>query len=102
MLTNATARGETPFNLAMQLTNRLNVDLVAAYRIARTETAHAQISGQVSKYKEYGFTTGIFNATDPCQECELLDGQEFSLDEIERMIPKHPNCECSFLLKTGE
>jgi hypothetical protein len=29
-----------------------------------------------------------------CEECEALEGKEFSLQEIEDMIPYHPNCRC--------
>ena len=92
------SRGETPYNMAQGIVQRLEVDEYCAYRIARTETAHFQIKGQTDKYKEMGFTHGIFNATDPCDECKKLDGNKFTLDELSTMIPVHPNCECSFLL----
>lgn len=49
------AQGSNPFKIATALVDRLNVDLYSAYRIARTETAHAQIKGQTDKYKEMGF-----------------------------------------------
>lgn len=93
-----TARGETPYAIASGIKKRLDVDLYSAYRIARTETAHAQIKGQVDKYEEMGFNRAIWLATDACDECAELDGQEFDLDVIQTMIPRHPNCECSFLL----
>ena len=92
-------RGETPYAISQGIVKRLAVDEYSAYRIARTETAHAQIVGQVSKYKEMGFTHGRFNASDPCDDCGKLDGQLFTLDELQTMIPRHPNCECSFLLE---
>ena len=97
-----TAQGVSPFKLAQEITKNLQTDLYSAYRIARTETAHAQIQGQADKYKEIGFTKAIWLATDACEECEALDGQEFSLDEIQRMLPRHPNCTCSFLLEVGD
>ena len=99
-LSDYAARGETPYNMAQGIVKRLEVDEYAAYRIARTETAHFQVKGQIDKYKELGFTHGRFNATDPCDDCAALDGLLFTLDELESMIPKHPNCECSFLLET--
>lgn len=95
-------RGKSPYQVAQGVVARLGVDESSAYRIARTETAHAQIVGQANKYKEYGFTHGRFHANDPCDECGELDGQLFTLDELKRMIPRHPNCECSFLLEVQE
>lgn len=92
-------RGKSPYQVAQGVVARLGVDEVAAYRIVRTETAHAQIIAQTNKYKEMGFTHGRFCAKDPCDECGELDGQLFTLDELEHMIPRHPNCECSFLLE---
>ena len=29
-----------------------------------------------------------------CPKCEALDGKIFTLDEIEPMIPLHPQCRC--------
>ena len=29
-----------------------------------------------------------------CSQCLALQGKIFSLDEIEPMIPLHPNCRC--------
>ena len=94
-----TARGVTPFTLAQEITNKLGMDLASAYRLARTEAAHVSISSQTNKYKELGLTHARFFATDACAECMDLDGQLFTLDEIETVIPRHPNCTCSFLLE---
>ena len=94
-----TAKGESPYKLSQEIVKNLGADEYCAYRIARTETAHAQIKAQVDKYKEYGFTHGRYYATDPCEDCSKLHGQPFTLDEIQTLIPKHPNCECSFLVE---
>ena len=94
-----TAKGESPYKLSQKIVENLGADEYCAYRIARTETAHAQIKAQVDKYKEYGFTHGRYYATDPCEDCSKLHGQPFTLDEIQTLIPKHPNCECSFLVE---
>jgi len=93
-------RGSSPFKLAQELTKRVGVDTYSAYRIARTETAHAQVMGQAEKYKELGFTQAKWFATDACDECAALNGQVFNLNTIQSMLPRHPNCECSFLLVT--
>lgn len=98
-LGDAVMRGENSFQVAKGVAARLDVDMAAAQRIVRTETAHAQTVAQTHKYKEMGFTHARFNATDPCDECGQYDGRLFTLDEIESLIPVHPNCECSFLLE---
>ena len=96
------ARGVSPYEISRGIVERLGVDEYCAYRIARTETAHAQIASTASKYKSMGFTHCRFNATDPCEDCKALHGKLFTLDEIQGVIPKHPNCECSFLLEVGD
>ena len=96
-----TAKGESPYKLSQEIVKNLGADEYCAYRIARTETAHAQVKGQVDKYKSMGFTHCRFNATDPCDDCSTLDGELFTLDEIETLIPRHPNCECGFLLEVN-
>lgn len=97
-LGDAIMRGKGSYETARAVAARLGVDESYAYRLVRTETAHAQIQGETDKYKQYGFNYGFFKATDPCDECGQLDGKRFTLDELSHMIPRHPNCECSFLI----
>jgi len=91
-------RGESAYNMSRHIFRRINVQEYCSYRIARTETAHVQVMSQVDKYKTMGFTTGTFYANDPCIECQEYDGRSFPLDRIQQLIPKHPNCTCSFLI----
>ena len=100
-LADSAARGLTSFEIAQEIKRRLRSNRFCAYRIARTETAHAQVMGQCDKYREYGFTHGVFQAVDPCGERAEHDGQRYTLTEIQRLIPKHPNCTCSFLVDAG-
>lgn len=97
-LADSAARGLGSFQIAMEIQSRLKSNIFCAYRIARTETAHAQVMGQTERYMEYGFTHGYYLATDPCDECGYHDGQRYTLRELQQLIPKHPNCTCSFLL----
>lgn len=99
-LADSAARGVSSYQIATEIERRLRSNLYCAYRIARTETAHAQIMGQTEKYQEYGFTHGIFLADDPCDECGYYDGNRYTLKELQGMLPKHPNCTCSFLVDT--
>lgn len=95
-------RGETVYTITKEIQKRLNVSLSNAYRLARTETAHAQISANVARYKEMGWEYGKVSADRysdrTCEECLDLDGQIFTLDEIETKLPIHPSCRCSFVL----
>lgn len=100
-LSDLVMRGKSPYQISKGVVARLGVDENAAYRIVRTETAHAQVTGQADKYKAMGFTHGRFHATDPCEDCGELDGKLFTLDELKTMLPRHPNCECSFLLEVN-
>lgn len=104
------ARGESPYSIAQGIVKRLAVDEYCAFRIARTETAHAQVKGMTDKYREMGFTHGKYLAREEakitpqgvkeaCDICQELNGKIFTLKELESMIPKHPNCECSFTLE---
>jgi len=66
-------------------------------RIARTETAKALSEGELQGYKQMGVEKVRFNA-DPecCDLCAELDGQVYTIDEAQGVIPVHPNCECTF------
>jgi SPP1 gp7 family putative phage head morphogenesis protein len=71
-----------------------------AATIARTEVIRAHHAATINEYRSWGaegvnvqaeWSTAGFNV---CEECEELQGKIFSLDEIESMIPVHPNCRC--------
>ena len=62
--------------------------------IARTETAFADVQGNVALYREAGVESLEWLAadTEPCDECEALDGKPVGLDG--ELPPLHPNCRC--------
>ncbi len=71
-----------------------------AATLARTEIIRAHHAATIQEYRNWGaegvnvqaeWSTAGF---DVCEECEELQGKVFSLDEIEGMIPVHPNCRC--------
>lgn len=69
--------------------------------MARTETIRAHHLGMVQEYKNWG-VAGVQvqaewkTAEDDrvCEECAHMEGQIFTLKEVEGMIPKHPGCRC--------
>ena len=72
-----------------------------AEMMARTEILRSFHSANIQELRNWGVlglkvkgewkTAGDLRV---CDICESLDGQIFSLDEIEGMIPVHPNCRC--------
>lgn len=69
--------------------------------LARTETIRAHHQGMVQEYKNWAadgfviqaeFTTAGDDRV--CTECAGYHGNRYSLDEIEHLIPIHPQCRC--------
>ena len=72
-----------------------------ALTIARTEIVRAHHLATIQEYRNWGVlgikVMGEWSTTNDdrvCNECASLDGKIFTLDEIEPMIPRHPNCRC--------
>ena len=69
--------------------------------LARTEIIRAHHVAMIQEYKNWG-VEGIMvkgewkTAGDErvCEKCAELEGRIFTLDEIEGMIPYHPQCRC--------
>lgn len=89
---------------ALELTDTLGRFIPAMRRaqmIARTETVRAQHLANIQEYRNWN-VPGVrvkaewVTAQDDrvCSSCASLEGQVFSLDVIEGMIPAHPNCRC--------
>lgn len=73
---------------------------VRARTLARTEVIRAHHAATIQEYRNFGlagvkvqaeWSTAGFNV---CDECASLEGKIYTLDEIEGLIPKHPNCRC--------
>ena len=98
-LSDALVQGKSPWEIAKAMSDRLEVSRENAFRLVRTETAHAQVYAQTQRYKEYGFTEGRFLASaKSCPECRELDGNVYALDKLESMLPVHPRCTCTYTL----
>ena len=96
------AEGRGPRQIARILNKE--VDGVGRHRsilLARTETIRAHHVATINTYREAG-VEGVSvlaewsTAGDDrvCSICESLEGKVFTLDEIEGMIPAHPQCRC--------
>lgn len=110
-LAEAIAEGRNPREMARMLQKNVtglapskSQALVRARAIARTETIRAHHSARVQEFRNAG-VEGVkikvewHAAFEPCPLCADLDGEIFTLDEVENMIPAHPNCRCVALPK---
>lgn len=73
-----------------------------AETIARTETAYADVAGNLIGWQESGVVQGkewILAQDQYCDDCADMDGQIVALDEDfpEGDPPLHPNCRCDVL-----
>lgn len=102
-LADALVQGKSPWEIAKSMSDTMGVSRRNAYRLVRTETAHAQTYAQTERYKQYGFTKGKFLASpECCEHCHEHDGEIFTLDELEKLLPVHPNCRCTYQLVRGD
>jgi len=72
-----------------------------AQMLARTEIIRAHHVATIQEYRNYGVagvnvqaewkTAGDMRV---CDVCSSMEGQTFTLDQIEKMIPAHPMCRC--------
>jgi len=69
--------------------------------MARTEVIRAHHQATVQEYRNWGLEGVVvkaeFSAAGDervCNQCADLDGSVYTLDEIEKMIPVHPQCRC--------
>ncbi|MDP3124598.1 MAG: phage minor head protein [Thiobacillus sp.] len=75
--------------------------------IARTETARADIEGNLTGYRELGVAKKQWlTAPDCCDECHEIDGMTVGIDEEfpggVQGAPLHPNCRCDVLPITDD
>ena len=84
--------------------NQVNYFLPAERRaeiLARTEVIRAHHQATIQEYKNWGVegvnVQGEWKTAGDgrvCEECEALEGQIFTLEEINNKIPLHPQCRC--------
>lgn len=69
--------------------------------LARTEIIRAHHHGMMQEYRNWGvegvevqaeFRTAGDDRV--CPDCEALEGQVYSLDEVQNLLPLHPMCRC--------
>ena len=112
LLAEGMASGTNPRDTALAIDKALDIGKARANTIARTETIRAHHIGSINTYRQAGVEgvrvlaelltvageSGDFDAMHVCEDCADLQEQTskepMSLDEIEPLIPVHPNCRC--------
>lgn len=91
--------------IAREMTRRIDgISRQRSLTIARTEVVHAHAEGQLDSFERLGVTQlGVraewVTAGDErvCPLCAPLQGRTFTIKQARGMIPKHPNCRCSWV-----
>ena len=102
ILTAGIMDGKNPLQLAREINKNVKgMPLTKSRTLARTEIIRAHHRATVQEYrnaqaqgvkvKAEWSTAGDSRV---CAICAGLEGKEYTLDEVEGMIPAHPNCRC--------
>ena len=103
-LADGLVEGKNPRDVANDMFEDLDISYKRAEVIARTEIIRAHAEGQLNAFDEMGVEEiGVMvewsTAGDDrvCQECQPMEGVILRVAEAHNMIPRHPNCRCSFI-----
>lgn len=103
ILAGGLANGHSPLRIANDLADSMGLPIARARTIARTEVMHAHAEGQLDSFEALGvdelgvmaeWSTAGFNV---CPVCEPLEGTILTVKEARGMIPRHPNCRCTWI-----
>lgn len=104
-------QGLQPKEVARRLNDRVDkIGKTRANTIAQTETIRAHAEGQLDGLERMGLdeigvmsewtTSGLGISgkgnPSPCELCAPLDGLVLKVSEARGLIPRHPNCKCTF------
>lgn len=98
-LRNGIIQGKSPFQIANDLSERMQVGRYQAQRLVRTEYMHVLNQGQIEGYKAKGYTKLKWHASKDERTCEICGehhGNEYDIDEAPH-LPAHPGCRCTFI-----
>lgn len=106
VLAEGMAEGRNPLSIARVINDRVDkVGITRARLLARTEVIRAHHLANIQEYREAGAVgveveAELLTAGDSrvCTQCQGLQAstrkKPMSLDQIESLIPVHPNCRC--------
>jgi SPP1 gp7 family putative phage head morphogenesis protein len=104
VLADGLSHGESATKLARRLSDTVQgITRQRANVLARTELINAHAEGQLDSFEELGVQAvgaevEITTAGDDrvCPLCSELSGAQFTVQEARGLIPRHPNCRCSW------
>jgi SPP1 gp7 family putative phage head morphogenesis protein len=104
------AAGLTNDEIADRISDLYEFSDVRSEMIARTETAFADIHGNVETYRDMDvkFCMWVTADTAPCVECSSMNGKIFPLPDptdavlVDNLPPLHPNCRCDIVPMTED
>lgn len=102
-VTDALEEGWSNDKLADALADSYAFSDERAEMIARTETARADVEGNLAGYRALGVERKQWLASeDACEDCEALDGEQVGIDDSFGEHggfgpPAHPHCRCDLL-----
>lgn len=107
ILADGLAQGMNPNDIAQNINRSVSsIGEKRATVMARTEVIRAHHSATINTYREAGIDGVEIEAewstagdTRVCARCASREGQVYSLDKAEGMIPLHPQCRCVALPK---
>lgn len=94
--------GNSIDRVARNINKQFNAKASESQRLARTETARVIEQAQDQIYKDSGVLEKVqYLATlesNTCDECADLDGNLYDVDDSTKpLIPRHPNCRCTYI-----
>jgi SPP1 gp7 family putative phage head morphogenesis protein len=103
------AQGLNPREIARNMASRIDgLTRRRANVLARTEVIHAHAEGQLDSFKDLGVEeVGVMaewsTAGDDrvCDLCFPLEGAILTVDEARGLIPRHPQCRCTWVPSTA-
>jgi hypothetical protein len=105
VLLDGLVQGQSPRKVARTLAKEVDLGAKRALVISRTELIRAHAEGQLDGFDHLGIekvgaqvewlTSGMGVTAkgnpSPCEDCEELEGQTFTIAEARGMLPLHPN-----------
>ena len=105
VLASGISRGSNPVQIAKEMADRIDgITKRRAMTLARTETIHAHSEAQLDQFESMGVEeVGVLaewsTAGDDrvCPLCLPLEEQVMSVSDARGLIPRHPNCRCTWI-----
>ena len=92
-------------DMAERIATRVEgIGIARARTLARTEVIGSHAAATLNSFKEAGLEgvkvlAEFATAGDAqvCEQCAALEGQIYSMEKAEGLIPVHPNCRCTLI-----